>query len=129
MINDATLYEQAADELFAGVRISRVDDYVLDPEYFWNSEWHVNGNGRILRTDKLAEDILNYFESLKQEEETTPEPDATFDPESTVDPYGTPEPEYTIDPGESPSPDVTAEATQGTASVEQSTADGNGGDQ
>ncbi len=66
---NARFYEEAADTYLEAVRISRVCDYVLEPEYFWNAEWHVNGRGRTIRTDKLAEDILAYFESLERGEE------------------------------------------------------------
>ncbi|MBO4261255.1 MAG: hypothetical protein J5921_01395, partial [Clostridia bacterium] len=67
--NDGTLFEDYIDAHFSAIRISKVRDYVFEPEFFWNSEWHVNGEGRTMRTERLAADILAYLESLEEPDE------------------------------------------------------------
>ena len=48
---------------FKGKRISSVADSIFDRDCFWNAEWHVNGKGRDLRTERLANDILAYLDA------------------------------------------------------------------
>ena len=62
---DAKVYEEFIDRNFIGTRISCIADSILEPDCFFNSEWHVNGKGRDIRTEKLAEDINKYFEGLE----------------------------------------------------------------
>ena len=58
---DIDLYEAYIDGNVSAERISSAEDYILDPEYFWNSEWHVNGAGRSVRSGRLADDVLAYL--------------------------------------------------------------------
>ena len=60
---DALAYESFIDGFFKGKRISSAADSIFDRDCFWNAEWHVNGKGRDLRTERLANDILAYFDA------------------------------------------------------------------
>ena len=58
-----TAYEQNIDKFIHGTRISSVDRYLMPHKYFYNSQFHLNSEGADIRSDYLAEDILNYLNS------------------------------------------------------------------
>ena len=60
---DVILYENTVDTLFEAVRISDVCDYIFDSGYFYNSQYHLNAEGRTVRSGMLADNILSYLES------------------------------------------------------------------
>lgn len=43
--------------------ISNVGTYLLDHEYFYNSEYHLTNQGAALRTQRLAEDLRRYLQN------------------------------------------------------------------
>ena len=61
--------------------ISFIDDYILDPGYFYDTDFHLNDTGVVLRTRQLAID-LGYSEATAQEKPDAPplpEKDTLFD--------------------------------------------------
>ena len=57
----ADAYENLVDTLLLAPRIFTVEDYVLDDNYFFNSVYHTNEQGAVVRTNQLAKDILAQF--------------------------------------------------------------------
>ena len=57
----ADAYENLVDTLLLAPRIFTVEDYVLDNNYFFNSVYHTNDQGAVVRTNQLAKDILAQF--------------------------------------------------------------------
>ncbi|MCM1500641.1 MAG: hypothetical protein NC124_19440 [Clostridium sp.] len=61
---DLELYEtfqtQLAQKLNAPV-ISDYTDYIYDEKYFYDTVFHLNSEGRKLRTNQLIEDLKNYL--------------------------------------------------------------------
>lgn len=56
-------YENAVDSILHADRISTVNEYIYEPELFYNSEWHVTGEGRTRRSKQLAGNIKQYVEN------------------------------------------------------------------
>ena len=87
-------YESYVDGHVSAERISSAADYIFEPEYFWNSEWHPNGAGRALRTVKLSDDILAFIsrhpEMLLPAETPAPTGESTERPSDST-PSGAPE--------------------------------------
>ena len=61
-------YMAAIDEMLHVIRISHVSTYVMNSEYFYDSDQHNNDVGRTVRTENLIADLLAYFESAKKED-------------------------------------------------------------
>ena len=57
----AAAYEATIDNQLLAPRISSIADYILDDRYFYNSAYHTNGDGAVLRTTQLIEDLLTQF--------------------------------------------------------------------
>ncbi len=56
-------YEAAVDRLLHAERIANVNEYLYDPELMWNSEWHVTGKGREIRSRQLSGNIKDYLQA------------------------------------------------------------------
>ncbi len=59
---EAAAYENLIDTRLLAPRIFSVKDYVLDPKYFYNSVYHTNDLGAVVRTEQLVKDILAQFQ-------------------------------------------------------------------
>ncbi|MBQ7446183.1 MAG: leucine-rich repeat protein [Clostridia bacterium] len=68
-VDEIKLYEETIGKYLDAVVISKAEDSIFNPRYFWNSEWHVTGEGRKLRTARLANDVNAYFVSLEEQGE------------------------------------------------------------
>ena len=44
-------------------RISSVSTYIMETEYFYDADQHLNSAGAVIRTENLAKDILAYLNS------------------------------------------------------------------
>ncbi len=63
--------------------ISSIDDYILDPGYFYDTNYHLNNAGALLRTIRLAKDIkLEYglLDTVIKDSEPEAPRYSTFDP-------------------------------------------------
>ncbi len=60
--DDIKAYEDSVDNKLSAPRISDLKNYIIPQEYMYNSDWHTNVEGMILRTNQLAKDILAQFE-------------------------------------------------------------------
>ena len=58
-----TEYEQACAEAYGLTRISSVKDYIFESKYMYDSSYHLNAKGVPIRTRRLADDLLAYFDS------------------------------------------------------------------
>lgn len=58
---EAAAYENLIDTKLSAPRIFSVKNYVLDPKYFYNSVYHTNDVGAVVRTEQLVKDILAQF--------------------------------------------------------------------
>ena len=59
---DIKAYEDRVDNKLLSPRISSVKDYIIPQEYMYNSDYHTNVEGMIIRTRQLALDLLAQFE-------------------------------------------------------------------
>jgi hypothetical protein len=57
----AAAYENLIDTKLSAPRIFEVKNYIFDDRYFFNSIWHPNAEGAVLRTEQLIKDILAQF--------------------------------------------------------------------
>ena len=51
----------AVDTYLHVTRISTPDTYIMDRQYSYNSNYHLNTAGQTIRTQRLAADIAAYF--------------------------------------------------------------------
>ncbi len=58
-------FEKTVGETLHCTVISSLEDYVMDPEYFYNSNQHLNSEGAALRTRMLLDDILRQISGEK----------------------------------------------------------------
>jgi hypothetical protein len=52
-----TAYQKHFEEMLDAPVISNFSDYILQGEYFYNSDYHPSTEGAILRTKKLVADL------------------------------------------------------------------------
>lgn len=58
---DQKAYTDAIKSICIAEPISDITDYIFEPQYFYNSKYHLNSQGRALRTTQLANDINKYL--------------------------------------------------------------------
>lgn len=63
-VQDAYMAEVAANVIVPV--ISHVKDYIYEPKYFYNSDYHLGAVGREMRTRQLYADLTAYLESVKK---------------------------------------------------------------
>lgn len=54
-------YQQELDEKLEPEIISDFTDYMFDYSYFWDTQYHLTGEGAILRTEQLVKDLKKYI--------------------------------------------------------------------
>ena len=58
---DHTAIMNAVDTYLHVTRISTPDRFIMEREYSYNSNYHLNTAGQTIRTERLAADIAAYF--------------------------------------------------------------------
>lgn len=79
--------EQTLDEFFSFVSqsfnfpvISDISDYIMDKEWFYDSNFHLNSSGMTVRTVRLVNDIKNQLGNTTKTEAVLPEKPVMPDP-------------------------------------------------
>lgn len=52
-----TAFTQHVAKMLNSPVISDLNDYTLEGQYFWDSDWHTNNIGRTMRTEQLGKDL------------------------------------------------------------------------
>ena len=58
---------EAIVDSFSTTRISSISTYVFEEKWFYNSEYHLTSEGAIMRSKLLAQDLVKYFNSVKNQ--------------------------------------------------------------
>ena len=66
-------FDAAVSAAFDFPRISKAEDYILEKEYFYDSNYHLNESGMTVRTVQLVNDIKNALGNTTKTEYTLPE--------------------------------------------------------
>lgn len=58
---EINFYENEIDEELKAIRISKIKDYIFKRQYMYDTVFHLNSEGANIRSERLANDILEYL--------------------------------------------------------------------